>query len=148
VEIPGQTEVRRENLQRTSRSPRASEGVDLGSGVAAVQRAIADLHVPAAIAPNTAAYTPNKGSRSRPADCALLAVRNDAVLLFEFCGSVRPGRGSRLLSMAGVSGACHSAGTPPTLRSWADHGQRYLRRHPPADGSAIPGRRSLPGREA
>src|SRR5438477_707042 len=48
-EIPGQTEVRRENLQRNVTVTARLEGVDLGAGVAAAQRAIADLHMPASI---------------------------------------------------------------------------------------------------
>ena len=48
-EIPGQTEVRRENLQRNVTVTARLEGVDLGAGVAAAQRAIADLHLPPAI---------------------------------------------------------------------------------------------------
>ena len=48
-EIPGQTEVRRENLQRNVTVTARLEGVDLGAGVAAAQHAIADLHMPASI---------------------------------------------------------------------------------------------------
>ena len=45
-DIPGQTEVRRENLQRNVTVTARLEGVDLGAGVAAAQRAIAGLHLP------------------------------------------------------------------------------------------------------
>ena len=48
-EIPGQNEVRRENLQRNVTVTARLEGVDLGAGVAAAQRAVADLHMPSAI---------------------------------------------------------------------------------------------------
>jgi CzcA family heavy metal efflux pump len=48
-EIPGQTEVRRENLQRNITVTARLENVDLGAGVAAVQRTVADLHLPPSI---------------------------------------------------------------------------------------------------
>jgi multidrug efflux pump subunit AcrB len=46
---PGQTEIRRENLQRLVEVTARLEGVDLGRGVAAVQKAVKDLQLPAAI---------------------------------------------------------------------------------------------------
>ena len=49
VDIPGQTEIRRENLQRFVTVTARLEGRDLGSGVAAVQKAVADLQMPSAI---------------------------------------------------------------------------------------------------
>ncbi len=49
TEIPGQTEVRRENLQRVVAVTARLEGVSLGAGVKAVQDAVARIHVPAAI---------------------------------------------------------------------------------------------------
>jgi CzcA family heavy metal efflux pump len=48
-ELPGQTEIRRENLQRDVAVTARLEGVDLGKGVAAVQKAVAGLHLPSAI---------------------------------------------------------------------------------------------------
>ncbi len=45
----GQTEVRRENLQRVVQVTARFEGVDLGSGMTAVQKTIADLHLPSSI---------------------------------------------------------------------------------------------------
>jgi CzcA family heavy metal efflux pump len=48
-ELPGQTEVRRENLERLVEVTARLEGVDLGTGIAAVQRAVADVKVPPAI---------------------------------------------------------------------------------------------------
>ncbi len=47
--VPGETEIRRENLQRLVQVTGRLEGVDLGSGIAAVQKAVNDLHLPAAI---------------------------------------------------------------------------------------------------
>jgi CzcA family heavy metal efflux pump len=46
---PGQTEIRRENLQRLVEVTGRLEGVDLGRGVTAVKRAVADLNLPSSI---------------------------------------------------------------------------------------------------
>src|SRR5437016_7362834 len=46
---PGQTEIRRENLQRVVQVTARLEGADLGSGIAAVQKAVNDLHLPSSI---------------------------------------------------------------------------------------------------
>jgi len=46
---PGQTEIRRENLQRLVQVTARFEGVDLGTGIAAVQKTVANLHLPASI---------------------------------------------------------------------------------------------------
>jgi len=46
---PGQTEIRRENLQRDVAVTARLEGMDLGSGIAAVQKAIAKLKLPSSI---------------------------------------------------------------------------------------------------
>ena len=46
---PGQTEVRRENLQRVVQVTARFEGIDLGGGMTAVQKAIADMHLPSSI---------------------------------------------------------------------------------------------------
>ncbi len=45
----GETEIRRENLQRLVQVTARLEGVDLGSGVAAVRKAVNDLHLPPSI---------------------------------------------------------------------------------------------------
>ena len=49
TEIPGQTEIRRENLQRDVAVTARLEGTNLGSGIAAVKRRVADLHPPSSI---------------------------------------------------------------------------------------------------
>jgi len=49
VQLPPQTEIRRENLQRAVSVSARLEGIDLGSAVAAVQKAIAGLHLPSNI---------------------------------------------------------------------------------------------------
>jgi len=46
---PGQTEILRENSQRLMQVTARLEGVGLGSGVAAVQKAVGDLHLPSSI---------------------------------------------------------------------------------------------------
>ncbi len=46
---PGQTEIRRENLQRLMQVTARLEGVGLGSGIAAVQEAVNNLHLPSSI---------------------------------------------------------------------------------------------------
>ena len=45
-EIPGQTEIRRENLQRDMQVTARFEGMSLGEGMVKVQQAIADLQLP------------------------------------------------------------------------------------------------------
>jgi CzcA family heavy metal efflux pump len=46
---PGQTEIRRENLQRLVEVTGRFEGVDLGSGMNSVKKAVDDLHLPSSI---------------------------------------------------------------------------------------------------
>ena len=46
VEIPGQNEIRRDNLQRNVQVTARFEGIDLGSGMAKVQQTVADLKLP------------------------------------------------------------------------------------------------------
>ncbi len=48
-ELPGQTEIRRENLQRDVVVTARLEGRDLGSSIAAVQKAVDALHLPPSI---------------------------------------------------------------------------------------------------
>ena len=43
---PGQTEIRRENLQRLMEVTGRLEGVDLGRGIAGVKKAVADSNLP------------------------------------------------------------------------------------------------------
>jgi multidrug efflux pump subunit AcrB len=49
TELPGQNEIRRENLQRDVTVTARLEGRDLGSAIKAVQKAVNDLHLPASI---------------------------------------------------------------------------------------------------
>jgi CzcA family heavy metal efflux pump len=48
-EEAGQTEIRRENLQRLVEVTGRFEGVDLGSGIAAVKKTVSDMHLPSSI---------------------------------------------------------------------------------------------------
>jgi multidrug efflux pump subunit AcrB len=48
-EEAGQTEIRRENLQRLVEVTGRFEGVDLGTGIAAVKKAVSDMHLPSSI---------------------------------------------------------------------------------------------------
>jgi multidrug efflux pump subunit AcrB len=49
TELPGQTEILRDNLQQEKEVTARLEGVDLGTGVGAVQKAVADMHLPPSI---------------------------------------------------------------------------------------------------
>jgi CzcA family heavy metal efflux pump len=49
VNVPGETEIRRENLQRLIQVTGRFEGVDLGTGMAAVQKAVNEMHLPKTI---------------------------------------------------------------------------------------------------
>lgn len=49
TELPGQTEIRREDLQQDVEVSARLEGLDLGSGIAAVQKAVAALNIPSSI---------------------------------------------------------------------------------------------------
>src|SRR6266567_2313106 len=46
---PGETEILRENLQRLVQVTGRFDGVDLGTGIAAVQKAVNELHLPSSI---------------------------------------------------------------------------------------------------
>jgi len=105
-EIPGQTEVRRENLQRNVTVTARLEGVDLGAGVAATQRAIADLHLPPSIRVEYGgAFAEQQRSFHDLMIVLVLAVLLVfTVLLFEFGGFAAPIAvvASALLSTIGV----------------------------------------------
>ncbi len=47
--VPGETEIKRENSQRMAQVTGRLEGVDLGSGIGQVQKAVKDLHLPSTI---------------------------------------------------------------------------------------------------
>jgi CzcA family heavy metal efflux pump len=105
-DIPGQTEVRRENLQRNVTVTARLEGVDLGAGVAAAQNAIAGLHLPASIRVEYGgAYEEQQRSFKDLLIVLVLAiVLVFTVLLFEFGNFAAPTAviASALLSTIGV----------------------------------------------
>jgi len=49
TEVPGQTEILRDNLQQEKEVTGRLEGLDLGRGIVAVQKAVNDLHLPPSI---------------------------------------------------------------------------------------------------
>jgi multidrug efflux pump subunit AcrB len=49
IEVPGQTEIRRQNLQRYVAVTARLQGTNLGSGMAAVQKTVSGLHLPSSI---------------------------------------------------------------------------------------------------
>ncbi len=49
VNDPGETEIRRENLQRLIQVTARLEGTDLGTGIARVRKTVNDLHLPSSI---------------------------------------------------------------------------------------------------
>ena len=104
--IPGQTEVRRENLQRNVTVTARLEGLDLGAGVAASRRAMAGLNLPASIRVQYGgAYEEQQRSFHDLVIVLTLAVLLVfTVLLFEFGGFAAPVAviASALLSTVGV----------------------------------------------
>ncbi len=108
-EIPGQTEVRRENLLRNVTVTARLEGVDLGTGVAAVQTAIAGLHMPSTIriAYGGAYEEQQKSFKDLLVVLVLAVLLVFTVLLFEFGGFAAPIAviASALLSTIGVFAA-------------------------------------------
>jgi multidrug efflux pump subunit AcrB len=106
VETPGQTEIRRENLQRQVAVTARLEGTNLGSGMASVQKAVSDLHVPSNIRIEYGGtYEEQQRSFHDLAIVLVLAVLLlFIVLLFEFGAFAAPVAilSSALLSTSGV----------------------------------------------
>jgi CzcA family heavy metal efflux pump len=106
TEDPGQTEIRRENLQRDVTVTARLEGRDLGTGVAAVQKVIADLHLPSSIHIEYGGqYAEQQSSFHDLVFVLILAVLLVfIVLLFEFGSFAAPIAviSSALLSTSGV----------------------------------------------
>ncbi len=105
-ELPGQTEVIRENLQRDVQVTARLEGVDLGTGVAAVQKTVADLKLPPAIRVDYGGTYKEQQKSFRDLVVVLLlaVVLIFLVLLFEFRSFTAPVAilSSALLSTSGV----------------------------------------------
>ncbi|HKU23768.1 MAG TPA: efflux RND transporter permease subunit [Terriglobales bacterium] len=106
TDLPGQTEVRRENLQRDVAITARLEGVDLGSGVQAVMKTVAGLHLPSSIRVvyGGTYQEQQKSFRDLALVLALAIVLVFIVLLFEFRSFSAPVAilASALLSTSGV----------------------------------------------
>jgi CzcA family heavy metal efflux pump len=102
---PGQTEVRRENLQRLVEVTGRFEGVDLGTGIVQVQKAVDNLHLPSAIRVEYGGtyQEQQKSFRDLLGVLLLALVLLFVVLLFEFRTFSAPAAilASSLLSIGG-----------------------------------------------
>ncbi len=122
VQIPGQTEIRRENLQRDVQVTARFEGLNLGEGMDQVQRAVRDLHIPSSI---RVAYggqyeEQQKSFRELVVVLMLAIVLVFTVLLFEFGSFAAPAAvlASAILSTSGVFLALLVTGTTFNLSSF------------------------------
>lgn len=104
--VPGQTEIRRENLQRLVAVTARLEGTNLGAGITGVKKAVADLNMPSAI---RVVYggtyeEQQKSFKDLVLVLVLAIVLVFTVLLFEFGGFSEPIAilSSALLSTSGV----------------------------------------------
>jgi CzcA family heavy metal efflux pump len=106
AEMPGQTEVLRENLQRDVNVTARLEGTDLGTGIAAVQKTVADLKLPPAIRVEYGGTyrEQQKSFRDLVTVLVLAIVLIFLVLLFEFRSYTAPIAilSSAVLSTSGV----------------------------------------------
>ena len=122
VEMPGQTEIRRDNLQPDLAVTARLEGLNLGSGIAQVQEAIANLHLPDAIRVEYGgAYAEQQRSFHDLAVVLILAILLVfIVLLFEFGNFAAPLAilASALLSTSGVFLALLITGTTFNISSF------------------------------
>src|SRR5215467_831965 len=105
-ELPGQTQIRRENLQQLVEVTARLEGVDMGTGVAAVQKTVADLKLPPSIRVEYGGtyQEQQKSFRDLTVVLALAIVLVFLVLLFEFRSFTAPVAilASAILSTSGV----------------------------------------------
>jgi multidrug efflux pump subunit AcrB len=118
----GQTEIRRENLQRDIAVTGRFEGVSLGTGMQSVQKAVSDLHVPSSIrVVYGGTYEEQQKSFHDLLGVLVLAiVLVFTVLLFEFGNFAAPIAvlASALLSTCGVFLALLITGTTFNLSSF------------------------------
>jgi CzcA family heavy metal efflux pump len=105
-ELPGQTEIQRENLQRLVEVTARLEGVDMGTGIAAVQKTVADLKLPPSIRVEYGGTykEQQKSFRDLATVLGLAVVLIFLVLLFEFRSFTAPVAilSSAILSTSGV----------------------------------------------
>ncbi|MBV9503578.1 MAG: efflux RND transporter permease subunit, partial [Acidobacteriia bacterium] len=122
TDIPGQNEIRRENLQRDVTVTGRLEGTNLGEGIRRVQKAVADVHLPSSIRVQYGGqYEEQQNSFRDLVFVLLLAVLLVfTVLLFEFGGFAAPIAvvSSSLLSTCGVFLALLITGTTFNLSSF------------------------------
>ena len=122
TEIPGQTEIRRDNLQPDLAVTARLEGVSLGDGIKAVQNTIASLNLPAGIRVEYGGgYAEQQRSFKDLTVVLILAiVLVFIVLLFEFGDFAAPLAilASALLSTSGVFLALLITGTTFNLSSF------------------------------
>ena len=122
TEIPGQTEIRRENLQRDVQVTARFEGMSLGEGMQKVQQAVAGLNLPASmrVAYGGQYQEQQKSFRDLIFVLILAIVLVFTVLLFEFGGFAAPLAVlcSALLSTSGVFVALLVTGTTFNLSSF------------------------------
>jgi CzcA family heavy metal efflux pump len=121
TELPGQTEITRENLQRVVEVTARLEGESLGSGVAKVQKVVAGLHLPASIRVSYGGLyeQQQKDFRDMVVVLVLAIVLVFIVLLFEFRSFSAPVAilSSSLLSISGVFLALTITGKTVNLAS-------------------------------
>jgi CzcA family heavy metal efflux pump len=122
VEAPGQTEIRRENLQRNMQVTARFEGLNLGDGMKKVQAAIDELKVPPAIRIQYGGQfeEQQKSFKDLAAVLVLAIVLVFMVLLFEFGNFAAPIAvlASALLSTCGVFVALLVTGTTFNISSF------------------------------
>jgi multidrug efflux pump subunit AcrB len=122
TEIPGQNEIRRENLQRNAQVTARFEGMSLGEGMQKVQRTVAELNLPPSvrIAYGGQFEEQQRSFRDLVVVLMLAIVLVFIVLLFEFGGFAAPVAVicSALLSTSGVFVALLVTGTTFNLSSF------------------------------
>jgi len=122
TELPGQTEIRRENLQRDVSVTARLEGTDLGSGMDAVIKAVDSLHLPSNIRVTYGGtyQQQQKSFRDLVFVLILAVLLVFIVLLFEFRSFAAPVAilASALLSTSGVFIALLITGTTFNVSSF------------------------------
>ncbi len=122
VETPGQTEIRRENMQRDVAVTARLEGLNLGAGIAEVKKAMAELNLPPSIRVvyGGAYEEQQKSFKDLMTVLVLAVVLVFTVLLFEFGSFAAPAAilASALLSTSGVFLALLVTGTTFNIASF------------------------------
>jgi multidrug efflux pump subunit AcrB len=121
-ELPGQTEITRDNLQRMVAVTARLEGTDLGTGIAAVKKAVNALHLPRSIRVEYGGTykEQQKAFRDFATVLVLALVLVFLVLLFEFGQFSAPAAilSSAVLSTSGVFFALLITGTTFNVSSF------------------------------